>query len=138
MMFGNKYKDGKVLADWFTGPLYCGIGKIVDYDKLFTSSNTSINGYKEHLDSLINWLDLPPIDEKGVRSVVQFSANEDGIIDDVKVIRSGGDIFDREAIRIVKTFPGNVQFYHGKLRRYYFTIPIVFNESTRLSKISKK
>lgn len=102
MMFGNKYKDGKVLADWSTGPLYCGIGKIVDC------------------------------------SVVQFSANEDGIIDNVKVIRSGGDVFDREAIRVVKTFPGNVQFYHGKLRRYYFTIPIVFNEFTRLSKISKK
>lgn len=175
-LFGSKCVDGRVLADWFTGPLYCGIGKIVyyvhdgfnysyekeleisiqngvyisekindnsksrqvDYDMLFTSSYSRPNGYQEHIDSLINWKVLPSIDEKGIRSVVTFSANEDGVIDDIRVVRSGGEVFDNEVIRIVKTLPANVQFYHGKLQRIYYTFPIMFTESKRLSRIRNK
>jgi hypothetical protein len=110
----------------------------VNYEKLYTSSYTRDDGFKEHLDSLINWEILPPVPNGKARSTIHFSANEDGVIDDIKVIRGCGEIFDNEAVRIIRTLPANVQFYHGKLMRYYYTLPIVFNESTRLSKISKK
>lgn len=111
----------------------------VDYEKLYTSSYTRFNGFREHLDSLINWEILPPIPYQGeARSNIRFSANEDGVIDDIKVIRGCGDIFDNEAIRIVKTLPANVRFYHGKLVRYYYFLPIIFRESTRQKMINKK
>lgn len=110
----------------------------VNYEKLFTSSYTRNDGFREHLDSLINWEILPPVPNGKARTTITFSANEDGVIDDIRVVRGCGEMFDKEAVRIVRTFPANVQFYHGKLMRYYYTMPIVFNESTRLSKISKK
>jgi hypothetical protein len=110
----------------------------VNYEELFTSSYTRDDGFREHLDSLINWEILPPIPNGKARSTIRFSANEDGVLDDIKVVRGCGEIFDNEAVRIVKTLPANVQFYHGKLLRIYWTLPIVFNETTRLSKISKK
>lgn len=175
-LFPKEYANGKVLADWFSGLIYCAYGKAtfwedtdvstfereielniqngiligekildntrsrkVDYDKLYTSSFTRFNGFREHLDSLINWEILPPIPNQGeARTTIRFSANEDGVIDDIKVIRGCGDIFDNEAIRIVKTLPVNVRFYHGKLVRYYYYLPIIFRESTRQKMINKK
>lgn len=173
LVFPGRYQNGKVLADWFSGSLYCPEGKYVfegadissrekelelifqngmligekmldnsksqqvNYEKLFTEGARSY-GKREYIESLINWKDLPPIPGNEVRTTIRFSANEDGVIDDIKVVRGCAEIFDNEAVRIVKTLPPNVQFYHGKLLRYYYTLPVVFKESTRLSKISKK
>lgn len=109
----------------------------VNYYELFTRGADS-NGKGGYIDSLINWKALPPIPGYEVRTYIRFSANEDGVIDDINVVRGCGEIFDNEAIRIVKTLPADVQLYHGKLLRNYYSLPIVFRESTRLSKISKK
>lgn len=97
----------------------------IQYDTLSYFDNGN------YFNSLINWAIIPKISGSDIRVVIQFSANEDGIIDDLRVLRPRGDVFDSEAIRVVKTLPGNVQIYHGKLKRQYWTMPVIFKESSR-------
>jgi len=162
-IFHDRYKNGMVLADWFSGSLYCPIGKqefvvgdgfLTSYEqelelniqngvllgeKLLDNSKSRQlnydtlfqNGVRNHFDSLINWEIIPKISGGDIRVNVKFSANEDGIIDDVQVMRPRGDVFDSEAIRVVRTLPANVQIYHGKLRRVIWVMPVIFSESSR-------
>ncbi|MFA7135655.1 MAG: energy transducer TonB [Bacteroidales bacterium] len=85
-----------------------------------------------YFNSLINWAIIPKIFDGDIRVVVRYSANEDGIIDDVRVLRPRGDVFDSEAIRVVKMLPGDVRIFHGQLSRQYWIIPVIFSESRRI------
>lgn len=67
--------------------------------------------------------------ENGVqgRVVVQFVVKKDGSIGDVKVVRSKDPDLDREAVRVVKTFPN---FIPGKMNgqpvNVWYTLPVSF------------
>lgn len=59
--------------------------------------------------------------------VVQFVVKKDGSIGDVKVVRSKDPDLDREAVRVVKTFPN---FIPGKMNgqpvNVWYTLPVSF------------
>ena len=74
---------------------------------------------------------LPKI-KKPLKVYVQFSANEQGAIDSVRVIRGCGKTFDNEAKRVVNAIPEWDVFYRrGKHERQFFTVIIVFSEANR-------
>jgi hypothetical protein len=87
---------------------------------------------KEFIYSNINWRTLPKFDNKTIKVFVQFSANENGLVDSVKVMRGYDSIFDNEAIRVIKTIPDwDIYYRHGKLQRMNWTFPVVFNDENR-------
>lgn len=80
------------------------------------------------------------------RVVVQFVVKKDGSIGEVKVISSGDENLDAEAVRVVKTLK---KFYPGKMNgvpvNVWYTLPIGFKlqgvgdeDSTKKSKGSSK
>lgn len=81
--------------------------------------------------SNIQWDKLPKHD-KTVKVFVQFSANEQGIIDSVKVMKGFDVTFDNEAIRVVKSIPEWDVFYRRRQHeRRGWTLPIIFSEENR-------
>jgi len=156
-LFGKKCVNGKVKADWVTGnfvvpkkemfyygqyeqelEFYFKKGKLKK-TQLYDNSKAKQSEYfsdteklKKHIYSNINW-DILPKQDTTVRVVVQFSANEDGIIDSVKVLVGHNEIYDQEAIRVVKSIPEwNVYYEKGKFVRYSLQISIVFDKYNRL------
>jgi outer membrane biosynthesis protein TonB len=86
---------------------------------------------QEYIYSNINW-DILPKQDTIVKVVIKFSANEEGIIDDVKVLRGYNEIYDQEAVRVIKTIPEwDVYFMKGKHKRIPWHLPIVFSEENR-------
>ena len=162
-LFGSQCIDGKVKADWVTGTLTSPQGKLLYYvhdayesiyerdlefhfekGKLqktlfYDNSKAKQSVYSqnqekkaEYIYSRINWKILPKQDTI-VRVVVHFSANENGIIDEAKVVRGYNKVYDQEAIRIVKSIPEwDVYFRKGKHIRIQWSMPIVFSEENRL------
>ena len=64
---------------------------------------------------------------------LRFSANEDGKVDKVEIIRkSDNEIFNQEAVRVIKLLPDwDVFFLQGQLDRQWFNMPILFSEGNR-------
>ncbi len=86
----------------------------------------------EFIYSNINWSTLPKTDEKNIKVYLQFSANENGIIDSVDVMRGYSPPFDNEAIRVVKSIPEwDIYYRHGKHERRAWTLPIVFSKKNK-------
>lgn len=82
--------------------------------------------------SNIKWDDLPPLNDYKIRVLVQFSANENGIIDSVKVVRGYNNVLDNEAVRVIKAIPEwDVYYRRGKHKRVKWTLPIIFSEENR-------
>ena len=163
LLFGEKYVNGKVKADWVTGTFTSPQGKLLYsindayepiYERdlefyfekgklkktlLYDNSKAKQSVYSqdeqkriEHIYSNINWKVLPKRDTI-VRVVVEFSANENGIIDEAKILRGYNELYDQEAIRIVKSIPEwDVYFRRGKFKRMSYTMPITFSEENRL------
>ena len=87
---------------------------------------------KKYIYNNIKWNTLP-IQDSMVRVILRFSANVEGVIDNVEVMRGYNEIYDKEAIRIIKSIPKwDVYFSRGKLMRIPWTIPIIFSEENRL------
>ncbi len=83
------------------------------------------------LYSNIHWETLPTQD-KTVKVFLQFSADENGLIDTVKVLRGYNAVFDREAIRVVRSIPKWDIFYiKGKHQRSPYNVALIFNEENR-------
>ncbi len=58
---------------------------------------------------------------------VRFIINEKGLIEDESVIRSIHPLLDREALRVVKSFPKwKPGMQNGKAVKVWYTVPIVF------------
>jgi hypothetical protein len=159
-LFGAKFINGKVKADWFTADIISPQGKLLYYihmgyeslyetelefqfingkligTKTYDNSMSRQSEYsqnseklKEFIYSNINWSVLPKLKKKAVKVYLQFSANEKGIIDSVKVIRGYNSIFDKEAVRVVKTIPvWDIYYRHGVLQRVNWILPIAFSE----------
>lgn len=160
-LFGEKYIDGKVKADWVTAKVLSPQGKQLyyvhsGYESLYekevifefvngqlkgtetydnSKSKTSIYSQDTTLLSFIysniKWETLPKQD-KPVKVFVQFSANEQGRIDSAKVMKGLDVIFDNEALRVVKSIPEWDVFYRrGQHERRAWNLPIVFSEENR-------
>jgi hypothetical protein len=161
-LFGDKCVNGKVEADWFTGEILSPQGKeilyvhsgyfsyyekelVFDFEKgrltgtkLYNNSKSKLSAYSQdqellfkHIYSNIRWDILPK--DTALRVTVTFSANENGIVDQAEVWRSGIEIFDKEAIRVVKTIPEwDRLFRREKLERRNWTLGIAFTERNRL------
>lgn len=162
-LFGDRFVNGKVKANWFTGRIISPQGKLLYYvhmgyeslyekelemefsngiligTKIYDNSKSRQSEFsqkpeklKEFVYSIINWESLPKIDNKTIKVFVQFSANENGIVDSVKVMRGYDSIFDNEAIRVIKKIPDwDIYYRHGELQRMSWTFPVVFNEENR-------
>jgi hypothetical protein len=161
-LFGKKFNGGKVKADWVSGNILAPQGKQLHYvhmgyeslyekelefqfkngelieTKTYDNSKSRQSTYskdpeklKEFIYSHINWTILPRSKEP-VRVFVQFSANENGIVDSTKIMKRSNVLFDAEAERVVKTIPEwDVYYRHEKLERIKWTIPIIFSEENR-------
>lgn len=104
-----------------------------DEDKTFTSVEQmpQFPGGEAALMSWVaNHINYPATaQENGVQGkvVVQFVVKTDGSIGEVKVVRSKDPDLDREAVRVVKTFPN---FTPGKMNgqpvNVWYTLPVSF------------
>jgi len=162
-LFGDKYVDGKVKADWVTDTVYAMTGKYIcplmtidqmvfegelefrfingklTETKTLDNSKTRISSYSQDEKKLIKfiysnikWNELPTYDDKTIKVMLRFTGNENGMVDHVEIIRSYDSIFDKEAIRVIKSIPEwDVKFRHGKLYREYYNIPITFSKENR-------
>jgi hypothetical protein len=101
----------------------------------FDNSKTKISKYtqdpellKEFIKNNINYSNVPEQDKPVKVMVGILSVTEDGKIDNVKIIRSTNEVFDKEAERVVKSIPQWDVFYrHGKFTRgASWMIPVVF------------
>lgn len=162
-LFGEKYTNGAVKADWVTADILAPQGKLLYYvhmgygslyekelelniqngqligTKIYDNSKSRKSKYSQdnrlltsHLYSKINWTKLPKLDKKPIKIFVQFSANEKGIVDSVKIMKGYNAIFDNEAIRIVKTIPEWDIFYRHEIHeRINWTLPIIFSSDNK-------
>lgn len=87
---------------------------------------------RQFIYSNIKWNDLPSLKDNEIKIFIKFSANENGIIDSVKVMKGFNTIFDNEAIRIVKAIPEwDIYYKHGIYKRITWNLPIVFSEENK-------
>lgn len=104
-----------------------------DEDKVFTSVEQMAQfpgGEAALMSWVANHINYPATaQENGVqgRVIVQFVVKKDGSIGDVKVVRGKDPDLDREAVRVVKTFPN---FIPGKMNgqpvNVWYTLPVNF------------
>ncbi len=111
--------------------------KIYDNSKLQKSEyTTNLKLLKDFLHKSINYENLPESDSlKRCVYVSIHSVNENGKITDVKVIRGVNELYDKEAVRIVKSIPKwDIIYRHGKQEQQVWSIRIDFD----LTKKKKK
>ena len=160
-LFGEKYIGGKVKADWVSAKILSPQGKQLYYvhsgyesiyekevifdfvngqlkgTETYDNSKSKISIYSQDTTLLkfiysnIKWETLPKTD-KPAKVFIQFSGNEQGMIDSVKVMKGSEETFDREALRVVKSIPEWDVFYRrGEYERRVWKLPIVFSEENR-------
>ena len=97
---------------------------------IYSQNSEKLN---EFIYSNINWINLPKLDGQVIKVYVQFSANENGLIDSVEIMRGYDAIFDKEACRVVKTIPEwDIYYRHEKHERMTWGLPIVFSEENKI------
>lgn len=160
-LFGEKFINGKVIANWVTAKILSPKGKELyyvhsGYESLYEkevvfeiingqlkgtitydNSKSRLSVYSQDstllkfIYSNIQWETLLKQD-KPVKVFVRFSGNEQGIIDSVKVMKGFDAAFDNEALRVVKSIPEWDVFYRrGQYERRAWTLPIVFSLENR-------
>lgn len=93
--------------------------------------STNSEKLQKHIYSNINW-DIIPKQDSTIRVWVEFSSNIEGIIDEVKVRKGYNELYNQEAIRVIKSIPEwNIYLVKGKLLRQKWTIAVVFSEERR-------
>ena len=159
-LFNEKVINGKVKADWVTkknvqggkGLLFWNdatpiFKKEFEFDflngklmniKIFDNSKSRESSYNHNDRKLLNFIyknirwDKLPIQKEPNRVMLRFSANEFGKIDDVEVTKGADEIFNKEAIRIIKSIPNwDIIYIKGQHYRQWFNIPIIFSEERR-------
>jgi hypothetical protein len=83
----------------------------------------------EFIYSNINYNNLPKSDTiKGRVTVLIISSDDNGKIDSVQVVRGINEIYDAEAVRVIKSIPEwEVIYRHGKRINHLWTVPIKFD-----------
>lgn len=158
-LFGCRFSNGRVKADWVNATLLAPHGKQLFYIHMgyesiyeeelefrvkngqlikvsaYDNSKSQKSIYSEDktlrqfIYSHINWKKLP---NEEVKVVVQFSANEKGLIDQIKIVKGHNEIYDQEALRVVRAIPNWDVFYlHGKHFRLPWNLPIHFSAENR-------
>lgn len=107
--------------------------KIYDNSKSRRSIYTQVRGkLSEFIYANIKWGNLPPLNGKEIKVFLQISANENGLIDSVTVMRGYTAVFDQEAMRIAKSIPQWDVFYrHGEFERITYQLGVVFSRFNR-------
>jgi hypothetical protein len=159
-LFPQKYKDGRVKADWVVGKMVSPQGKLLYYIhdgfesiyeteiefsfkngvlneiKTFDNSKTKKSKYSEDKNLLTEFIhksikreNLPSSDTKKRRVLVNIiSTDENGRIDSVKLVRGVNELYDNEAIRVVKSIPEwDVIYRHGEKVNQGWIIPVNFD-----------
>lgn len=160
-LFPDKFENGKVKADWVTAQILSPQGKQLyyvhmGYESLYekevvyeiengqfkgtttfdnTKSRKSIYSQDTTLIhfiySNIKWEKLPKTD-KTVKVYIRFSANEQGVVDSLKVMKGFDETYDNEALRVVKSIPEWDVFYRrGQHERQPWLLPVVFSEENK-------
>jgi len=160
-LFPDKFENGKVKADWVTANILSPQGKQLyyvhmGYESLYekevvyeiengqlkgttifdnTKSRKSIYSQdttlKTFIYSNIKWETLPKTD-KTVKVFIKFSANEQGKIDSLKVMKGFDEAYDNEALRVLKSIPEWDVFYRrGQHERRPWVLPIFFSEENK-------
>lgn len=160
-LFGEKYINGKVHADWVTAKILSPQGKQLYYVhshyeslyekevvyeivngqlkgiKTYDNSKSKISKFstdsvlQSYIYSNIDWDKLPKQD-KAIKIFVKFSANEHGIIDSLKIMKGFDEAYDYEALRIVKSIPEwDIFFRRGLHERRPYIVQIIFSEENR-------
>lgn len=161
LLFKEKVVNGKIKADWVTEKNVRGgkgfilwnndmqvfkqefefeflNGKLLEV-KTFDNSKSRQSAYStneikllEFIYSNIEWTKLP-IQKENNRVFVRFSADENGKIDEVEVVKKSDiEILNQEAARVIKSIPDwDVIYQKGQLCRQHFTMPIIFSEENR-------
>ncbi|OYU66245.1 MAG: hypothetical protein CFE22_10245 [Cytophagaceae bacterium BCCC1] len=168
-VFGGKYINGSVKADWFSTKIISPQGKIVYYvhmgydsiyqkevefqfkngvlinTKTYDNSKSKISEYSTNPKKLqdfiygkINWEAVPILDKK-VSVFVEFSANENGKIDSIKVVKGFNKMLDSEAVRVIRNIPKwDIIYNHGEFYRIKWVFPVVFSEENRTKYFGEK
>lgn len=160
-LFPEKFENGKVKADWVTAKILSPQGKQLYYihmgyeslyekeivyeikngqlvgTKTFDNTKSRKSIYSQDttlihfIYSNIKWEALQKTDEN-IKVYIQFSANEQGIIDSLKVMKGFDETYDKEALRVVKSIPEWDVFYRqGQHERRVWNLPIVFSEENK-------
>jgi hypothetical protein len=155
-IFLEKFENGLVLADWIDTTLYASYGnilfslgvtisetifeyelalkickgKVISVEKCDNTKTKTLKDdrlLRELIRNNINWENLPESDTiKRTVYVQVISADSDGKIDSVSIVRGVNEIYDREAVRIVKAIPEwPVVYRHGKVLNLWI-FPISF------------
>ena len=84
---------------------------------------------RDFIYSNINYENLPKSDTLKRRVVVQIiSADDNGKIDSVKVVRGVNELYDNEAIRVIKLIPEwDIIYRRGKRINLMWNIPVLFD-----------
>ena len=119
LLFPEKYRNGKVFAEWVTQDLLAisdKYGLCLDYFEIYSydkeieyiikngivqeirnydNSNSKKSSFnKTFIDDVYNridWEQIPELNDKKIRISMTFSANEDGFVDSVRIYRSDND-----------------------------------------------
>ena len=83
----------------------------------------------EYLKKSIKRENLPESDSVKRKVFVHvISSNENGKIDSVRIGRGVNELYDKEAIRIVKSIPDwDILYRHGEKVNYEWIVPVVFD-----------
>ncbi len=157
-LFGEKFINGKVKANWVNGSVISSKGKgflffyeafyekdivfefvkgSVKDTKTYDNSKMSVSIYSQDLVlrnfiyTNINWTKLS-LEDNPVRVIIRFSGNEEGKIDSIKIEQGFNEVFDNEALRIIKSIPQwSILYKLGAFERREYLIPIVFSEKMK-------
>jgi len=143
-LFPENYSNGKVKADWITS------NSISLSDRIFTTfenhptlENKDLgfefqkgriveifkcsDKTKQIIDEIycnINWKILQNENDT-IKITVQVSANINGVIESINVLKGYSEIYDNEAIRAIEMISGKKIFYRN------LTLPIIFSSEKR-------
>jgi hypothetical protein len=163
LLFPGRFKDGRVVADWYTGTMISPSGKLLYYVhdgfssifeketefslergvlsniREFNNSKTRKSKYTEKpelvtefIQNNIDYSVLPETNER-IRVIISIiSSDDEGKIDSVRILRGYNEIFNREAVRVVKSIPDwEVIYRHGKRIYHSWVVPVIFEKKNK-------
>lgn len=168
-LFREKYIEGKVRADWISDTILAGKGSLVSWfddflpiypkqieliifngliisQKAYDNSRSKeseycINGekLKQFIYTNVNWSLFPDLKNVHRRVYVRFLGNIEGKIDSATILRGYEDIYNNEAIRVIKSIPQWEVFLNkGELIRRPWTVPVEFSEEKKKQYVPHK
>ncbi|MBS2213846.1 hypothetical protein KEM09_20730 [Carboxylicivirga mesophila] len=159
-LFPQRFKNGKVKADWVNGKLYAPHGNLLYYvhdgfqsiyeselevtivegaiigSRILDNSKTKKSKYteepkllKEYIYNNIRSENLPESDTIKRRVIIKIvSSDDNGKIDSVNILRGVNEIYDKEAVRVIKSIPEwEVIYRHGEKVNRGWMIPVNFD-----------